>query len=257
MPTISRSRPPRRSARCRGWSSPPPRPASPMSSAPSSASGRRCRRRRARRRARRSSIDQATRANLELVRTLAGERRGSLLAAIDRTVTAAGSRLLAQRLAAPLTDPAAIARRLDAVEAFVDRRRRAPADPRAPQRRARPGARAVAAGGRPRRPARPRRDPRRHRGGRRARRAARRARRASPPRSPTRSPRCAARSGARRASLRAALADELPLFKRDGGFVRAGYDAGARRGARAARRIPPGDRRSCRRATPTRPACAR
>src|SRR6476660_3620801 len=54
------------------------------------------------------SIAQATRANLELVRTLSGERRGSLLAAIDRTVTAAGSRLLAQRLAAPLTDPAAI-----------------------------------------------------------------------------------------------------------------------------------------------------
>src|SRR5208282_1851003 len=52
------------------------------------------------------AIDQATRSNLELVRTLAGERRGSLLAAIDRTVTAAGSRLLAQRLAAPLTDPA-------------------------------------------------------------------------------------------------------------------------------------------------------
>jgi DNA mismatch repair protein MutS len=66
------------------------------------------------------AIDQATRANLELVRTPAGERRGSLLAAIDRTVTSAGSRLLAQRLAAPLTDPDAIARRLDAVAAFVD-----------------------------------------------------------------------------------------------------------------------------------------
>src|SRR5437016_3997413 len=65
------------------------------------------------------SIDQATRANLELVRTLSGERRGSLLAAIDRSVTAAGSRLLAQRLAAPLTDPAAIERRHDAVEFFV------------------------------------------------------------------------------------------------------------------------------------------
>jgi DNA mismatch repair protein MutS len=65
------------------------------------------------------AIDQATRANLELVRTLSGERRGSLLAAIDRTITAAGARLLAQRLAAPLTDPAAIAQRLDAVEAFV------------------------------------------------------------------------------------------------------------------------------------------
>ena len=66
------------------------------------------------------AIDPATRSNLELVRTLTGERRGSLLAAIDRTVTAAGSRALAQRLAAPLTDPRAIAQRLDAVAAFVD-----------------------------------------------------------------------------------------------------------------------------------------
>jgi len=66
------------------------------------------------------AIDQATRANLELIRTLSGERRGSLLAAIDRTVTAAGSRLLAQRLAAPLTDPNEIAHRLDAVAAFVN-----------------------------------------------------------------------------------------------------------------------------------------
>ena len=38
------------------------------------------------------AIDQATRGNLELMRTLAGERRGSLLDCIDRTVTAAGSR---------------------------------------------------------------------------------------------------------------------------------------------------------------------
>lgn len=65
------------------------------------------------------AIDPATRANLELTRTLGGERRGSLLDAIDCTVTAAGSRLLAQRLAAPLTDAAAIARRHDAVAAFV------------------------------------------------------------------------------------------------------------------------------------------
>ncbi len=48
------------------------------------------------------AIDQATRGNLELMRTLSGERRGSLLDCIDRTVTSAGSRLLAQRLAAPL-----------------------------------------------------------------------------------------------------------------------------------------------------------
>ena len=65
------------------------------------------------------AIDQATRSNLELIRTLGGERRGSLLAAIDRTVTAAGSRLLSQRLAAPLTEPAAIAQRHDAVAHFV------------------------------------------------------------------------------------------------------------------------------------------
>src|SRR5690242_17374448 len=65
------------------------------------------------------AIDPATRANLELTRTLSGERRGSLLDAIDCTVTPAGSRLLAQRLAAPLTDSAQIARRLDAVGTFV------------------------------------------------------------------------------------------------------------------------------------------
>src|ERR1700720_891589 len=66
------------------------------------------------------AIDQATRGNLELTRTLGGERRGSLLDAIDRTVTSAGSRLLAQRLSAPLTDPTTIAHRLDAVASFVD-----------------------------------------------------------------------------------------------------------------------------------------
>ena len=65
------------------------------------------------------AIDPATRANLELTRTLSGERRGSLLDAIDRTVTSAGSRLLAQRMAAPLTEPAKIAQRLDAVATFV------------------------------------------------------------------------------------------------------------------------------------------
>jgi DNA mismatch repair protein MutS len=66
------------------------------------------------------AIDPASRANLELTRTLAGERRGSLLAAIDRTVTGAGARLLADRLASPLTDAYAIRERLDAVEAFLD-----------------------------------------------------------------------------------------------------------------------------------------
>jgi|OM-RGC.v1.000239624 DNA mismatch repair protein MutS len=65
-------------------------------------------------------IDAATRRNLELTRTLTGERKGSVLAVLDRTVTGAGARLLAARLAAPLTDPVAIDRRLDAVTFFVE-----------------------------------------------------------------------------------------------------------------------------------------
>ncbi len=64
-------------------------------------------------------IDPATRNNLELERTLSGGRVGSLLAAIDRTVTGGGARLLAERLRAPLTDCAAIDDRLDAVSFFM------------------------------------------------------------------------------------------------------------------------------------------
>ncbi len=66
-------------------------------------------------------IDSATRGNLELFRTLSGARQGSLIATIDRTRTAAGSRLLTERLASPLTDPTKISERLDLVEYFVDR----------------------------------------------------------------------------------------------------------------------------------------
>ena len=65
-------------------------------------------------------IDGATRRNLELIRTLAGERRGSLIGVVDRTVTGAGARLLLARLAAPLTDPRRIDRRLDMVRVFVE-----------------------------------------------------------------------------------------------------------------------------------------
>ncbi|MGH6984140.1 MAG: DNA mismatch repair protein MutS [Stellaceae bacterium] len=64
------------------------------------------------------AIDPATRRNLELSETLTGERKGSLLAALDRTATGAGARLLAGHLAAPLTDGAAIEARLDAVALF-------------------------------------------------------------------------------------------------------------------------------------------
>ena len=64
-------------------------------------------------------IDAATRRNLELTQTLSGQRSGSLLAGIDRTVTACGARMLAGRLAAPLTDVKAIGARHDAVESFA------------------------------------------------------------------------------------------------------------------------------------------
>ena len=65
-------------------------------------------------------IDAATRRNLELVQSLSGERRNSLLDLIDRTTTGAGGRFLATHLAAPLTDPEAISRRLDMVQFFVE-----------------------------------------------------------------------------------------------------------------------------------------
>ncbi|HKO08128.1 MAG TPA: DNA mismatch repair protein MutS, partial [Alphaproteobacteria bacterium] len=64
-------------------------------------------------------IDPATRRNLELAASLSGERRGSLLAVVDRTATAGGARLLALYLAAPLTDPQAISDRLDMVQFFA------------------------------------------------------------------------------------------------------------------------------------------
>lgn len=68
-------------------------------------------------------IDAATRRNLELTRTLAGERRGSLLAAIDRTLTGSGARRLGEMLAAPLTDPHRIHARLDRVSFFCSEER--------------------------------------------------------------------------------------------------------------------------------------
>jgi DNA mismatch repair protein MutS len=64
-------------------------------------------------------IDAATRRNLELTRTLQGERKGSLLATIDKTVTGAGARLLQARLSSPLTDLDEITRRQDEVEKLV------------------------------------------------------------------------------------------------------------------------------------------
>jgi DNA mismatch repair protein MutS len=60
-------------------------------------------------------IDAATRTNLELLRSTGGEKAGSLLGAIDRTVTGAGARELAGRLGSPLRDLKAIGARLDAI----------------------------------------------------------------------------------------------------------------------------------------------
>ena len=68
-------------------------------------------------------IDAATRRNLELSRALSGDRQGSLLTTIDRSVTGAGARAIAAWLAAPLTDPAAIGARHDMVGFFADAER--------------------------------------------------------------------------------------------------------------------------------------
>ena len=65
-------------------------------------------------------IDETTRRSLELTRTQReGTRDGSLIDVIDETCTPMGARLLAEWLANPLTDKAAIERRLNAVEELV------------------------------------------------------------------------------------------------------------------------------------------
>ena len=66
------------------------------------------------------AIDPATRASLEIDRTQKGKKTGSLLSVIDKTVTGPGARLLADRLARPLVDAAAINLRLDAVDYFLN-----------------------------------------------------------------------------------------------------------------------------------------
>ena len=65
-------------------------------------------------------IDPATRANLELVRTLSGDKKGSLLSAIDMTVSGAGSRLMAERLMRPLTDTDEILKRQESVQYLLE-----------------------------------------------------------------------------------------------------------------------------------------
>jgi DNA mismatch repair protein MutS len=68
----------------------------------------------------RLAVDLATRRSLEIVATIRdGKREGSLLGVLDRTVTCLGARMLADWLAAPLKDVAAITERLEAVDEFV------------------------------------------------------------------------------------------------------------------------------------------
>jgi DNA mismatch repair protein MutS len=169
-------------------------------------------------------IDAATRVNLELARTLSGERRGSLLSAVDRTVTAAGSRLLAQRLAAPLTAPSAIGERLDSVAALIAAagvRSELVARLKAAPDLARSLARLVVGRGSPR-------DLAAVRDGLMAAAEIAGACRALDPCPAELAAAAAALQApdpASAAELAAALADELPASKRDGGFIRAGYRA--------------------------------
>ena len=65
-------------------------------------------------------IDAASRASLELLRSTSGDKNGSLLAAIDRTVTGPGARELAARISSPLRELAAVIARQDAVGFLVD-----------------------------------------------------------------------------------------------------------------------------------------
>ncbi|MEQ1715170.1 MAG: DNA mismatch repair protein MutS [Hyphomicrobium sp.] len=69
------------------------------------------------------AIDAASRASLELVKSSSGEKSTSLLAAIDRTVTAPGARELQARRSGPWAEPGAIEARLDAVSYLHQRQR--------------------------------------------------------------------------------------------------------------------------------------
>ena len=64
------------------------------------------------------AMDEATRTSLEILESQQGGRTGSLLAAVDRCVTGAGARQLAEDLSAPLTDKGAIEARLALVRWF-------------------------------------------------------------------------------------------------------------------------------------------
>ena len=68
-------------------------------------------------------IDAATRRSLELTRAMNGGRAGSLIGAIDRTVSAAGARLLERRLSSPSCHLGTVQSRQDCVSYFVENSR--------------------------------------------------------------------------------------------------------------------------------------
>jgi len=65
-------------------------------------------------------MDEATRSSLEILQSQQGSRAGSLIAAVDRCVTGAGARQLADDLGAPLLDRSAIEARLALVHWLHD-----------------------------------------------------------------------------------------------------------------------------------------
>ena len=65
-------------------------------------------------------IDISARRSLELLESSSGEKKGSLRFVLDRTVTGAGARLLAARIANPLTDVTEIEERLKVIDFFID-----------------------------------------------------------------------------------------------------------------------------------------
>ncbi len=175
-------------------------------------------------------IDAATRGSLELLQTQTGARKGSLLWAVDKTVTGAGARLLASRLSSPMTDIKAIAARHDAV-GFFESGRDATEEIRKRLKETPDAARALS------RLATQRGGPRDLAS---LRDALMRAREIASllPREEASLPadiRCAADSLENRKGegfsalitmLREALNDELPMLARDGGFIAKGYDPG-------------------------------
>tara|TARA_R110000868_G_scaffold218576_1_gene469052 strand:- start:207653 stop:210244 length:2592 start_codon:yes stop_codon:yes gene_type:complete len=64
-------------------------------------------------------IDPASRSGLELTQTLKGERKGSFISVIDRTVTPSGSRVLTDWITAPLQNLEEIKNRQDSIEALI------------------------------------------------------------------------------------------------------------------------------------------